>query len=195
MHIVRVIMRKLRECRSMPNGVLSFQSFSAWLWRRLRLQSSDELIDPRKRQLTAIIVVILAAVVAVVFYAFVNPIESRWAPQCSFYAITDYECPGCGLQRAIHSVLHGDFASAWSFNPFLFFIAPVGFCYLGVELSGRRLQRLRRVMFSSYALCALIAVTIAWWIVRNLWCPIFFVFADFWVVFLLFGNYVLTLTA
>ncbi|MDE5554069.1 MAG: DUF2752 domain-containing protein [Muribaculaceae bacterium] len=110
----------------------------------------------------------MATVIAVVFYSSVNPMESRWVPHCVFHAVTGYECPGCGLQRAIYSALHGDIAAAWSYNPFLFFIAPVGLCYLVVEISGLELPRLRRLLFSPIALWAIVAVTIIWWIARNI---------------------------
>ncbi|MDE6367639.1 MAG: DUF2752 domain-containing protein [Muribaculaceae bacterium] len=110
----------------------------------------------------------MATVIVVVFYIFVNPATSRWVPHCVFHTLTGYECPGCGLQRAVYATLHGDLAAAWNYNPFLFFIAPVGAGYLAVELSGSELSRLRRFMFSPIALWSLVAVTLVWWVVRNI---------------------------
>lgn len=126
------------------------------------------MINPLKRQSTATIGVIAALIVAVVFYYNVNPAECRWMPQCVFHNLTGYDCPGCGFQRALYAVLHGDIARAWKFNPFMFFIVPVGLCYLAVELSRRPLPKLRRIMFSPSVLYSLIGVIVIWWIVRNL---------------------------
>lgn len=120
-----------------------------------------------KRQHAAITGVIAAAVIAAVYFAAVDPVQSHLAPRCVFRSLTGFDCPGCGLQRALHALLHGDVAGAWTFNPFLFFIAPVGATYLFVELSRSPMPRLRKVMFSSVALWTLVAVTVAWWIARN----------------------------
>lgn len=85
-----------------------------------------------------------------------------------FRSLTGLDCPGCGFQRAAHAALHGRFAEAWHFNPFLFFIIPTGFAYLLVELTGNRFPRLRRIMMSVPALIALLAAVLIWWIVRNI---------------------------
>jgi len=73
---------------------------------------------------------IYAAVVAGVCLAvfllyFFPPAETRFYPRCIFYAVTGLECPGCGSLRAAHSILHGDFAAAFRFNPLLFVLLPL----------------------------------------------------------------------
>lgn len=55
---------------------------------------------------------------AVLFYL-LNPTEHDIFPRCLFNSLTGYYCPGCGSQRAIHSLLHLDFAGVVSYN-FLF---------------------------------------------------------------------------
>jgi len=60
--------------------------------------------------------IILAALVACCFlYAFDS--TRHHVPLCLFHALTGWECPGCGMWRASHCLLHGDFASAWKYNP------------------------------------------------------------------------------
>ena len=37
---------------------------------------------------------------------------------CPSVILTGFPCPGCGMTRAMLSILRGDFASAWRFHPF-----------------------------------------------------------------------------
>lgn len=55
---------------------------------------------------------------AILFFV-LNPAEHQLFPRCVFNAVTGYYCPGCGSQRAIHSLLHLDFEGVVSYN-FLF---------------------------------------------------------------------------
>ncbi len=51
------------------------------------------------------------AMLAVLFF-FLDPGEHALFPRCPFHLLTGYYCPGCGSQRAIHNLLHLDFAGA-----------------------------------------------------------------------------------
>lgn len=39
-------------------------------------------------------------------------------------------CPGCGLGRSIHSLLHGQWVRAWQFNPLGYLAIPILFLHL-----------------------------------------------------------------
>lgn len=54
---------------------------------------------------------------AVTVYFLFEPKEDSWYPKCPVYATTGLRCPGCGAQRSVHAVLHGDISKAFSFNP------------------------------------------------------------------------------
>lgn len=45
-----------------------------------------------------------------------TPGESPWLPSCPFHALTGLFCPGCGITRALHALLHGEFVKAFSMN-------------------------------------------------------------------------------
>jgi len=49
--------------------------------------------------------------------------ESLWP--CVFHAITGLHCPGCGLTRMLHALVHGDVARAWSMNPLAMIALPL----------------------------------------------------------------------
>ena len=121
------------------------------------------VINPRTR-LTAAACILVAVVV---IYFFVDPASTALAPRCLFKALTGFDCPGCGFQRALHAALHGDFATAWACNPALFFFIPVTGLYAFAELMPRRAGRLRRVLISPAAIIALALAFVAWWVIRN----------------------------
>ena len=49
--------------------------------------------------------------------------ESLWP--CVFHAVTGLHCPGCGLTRMLHALVHGDVARAWSMNPLAMIALPL----------------------------------------------------------------------
>lgn len=91
------------------------------------------------------------------------PGGNRFYPQCFFHSVTGLDCPGCGTTRALHSLLHGDVAAAFRFNPMLFVMAAVALCALPSLFRGERPRFLTRPWFGW---TAVVFVT-GFWIVRN----------------------------
>lgn len=107
----------------------------------------------------------LAAVAAVaVYYYFVDP-ESTPSPRCMFRLLTDYDCPGCGSQRALHALMHGRVAEAWSHNAAMFFAVPLAAAY---AVAGRLPAGAARLLRSPAFIFAIAAAIAAWWIGRNI---------------------------
>jgi len=46
-----------------------------------------------------------------------DPTSATWPLRCPSLALLGIFCPGCGSQRAIHSLLHGELGAAVSYNP------------------------------------------------------------------------------
>lgn len=109
----------------------------------------------------------LAAVAIILFYGLNDPSEVR-APRCFLKAITGYDCPGCGAQRALHALLHGNIAQAWHYNPALFFLVPLAAAYGAGEFFGLRNRYLDSLLYSRVTLYSLIAALLIWWVARNL---------------------------
>lgn len=119
----------------------------------------------RKIKIASAAVIVVAAGV---LYYLVNPADSVWAPKCVFRAVTGFECPGCGSQRLLHALLHGDIAAAWHANAYLLCMTPV--LLLMVYAAVRR-QRFPRLYASVNSIPVIIIVSIsliAWTILRNL---------------------------
>lgn len=44
---------------------------------------------------------------------------------CAFHVVTGLHCPGCGLTRMLHALVHGDVARAWTMNPLAVIALPL----------------------------------------------------------------------
>ena len=112
---------------------------------------------------------LLAAGALAVFYYMVDPAAAdMWTPRCAFRVLTGYDCPGCGAQRALHALLHGNLRAAWGYNPYIFFAVPVAVVYVLAYTFPGRLTRLRRMLFHPAAVAVILVSVLAWWIMRNI---------------------------
>lgn len=111
-------------------------------------------------------IVAMLVIAAVIYYVY-DPATTPF-PRCPFLVLTGWECPGCGSQRAIHSLLHLDFAAAWRYNAMLVLSIPYVVLLIVAEWIGRRRQsRLYRVLNSEVLIWSYFVLVVAWWILRN----------------------------
>lgn len=109
----------------------------------------------RRRYIVGIVAVVAGFVWV---YGTFDPADTAFFPRCPVHAATGWQCAGCGAQRAIHALLHGRFALAWSLNPLLPLVLPyVGFGFLVEHLSARR-PAWARFRKTAYGLPAIYAV-------------------------------------
>ncbi|MEO8378804.1 MAG: DUF2752 domain-containing protein [Acidobacteriota bacterium] len=114
---------------------------------------------------------LLAAAVAAagvwVLYTF-PPAAYSFYPRCVFFTLTGMQCPGCGITRASHQLLHGHVEQAFRLNPMLF--ALIGLTLYALPSLVRR-ERPRFLASPAFAWGAFLVIT-AFWIVRNTpWWP------------------------
>lgn len=98
-----------------------------------------------------------------------DPAESGGFLPCPFRSLTGWWCPGCGLTRATHHLLHGDVVQALRFNAFVVLIlAALSATWLVwlVRSAGRPLERLRVIPVRVQVLAA--SVLLGFALVRNL---------------------------
>jgi len=105
---------------------------------------------------------------AVVFY-FLNPVEHPIFPKCTFHSLTGYHCPGCGSQRAIHSLLHLNFRGVIS-NNFLFLPAMLLLLYHYIHpvLNNIFSWKLPNIFYYKRFPWIVFGTVILFWILRNL---------------------------
>lgn len=105
----------------------------------------------------------------VVFYVF-DPQEQEIFPKCTFKTVTGYDCPGCGSQRAIHDMLHLNFANAFSHNALMFVLIPYILLGVFMEFFGgkTRFSKLEKIFFGKWAAIGVLLVIMSFWIFRNI---------------------------
>lgn len=100
-------------------------------------------------------------------YTIMDPSASALFPKCPFYVFTSLKCPGCGSQRALHALLHGDIAGAFSYNALLVLAIPLVLVLTYAELTRKKNPRLYFSLHRPVYILTLAALIVGWWIFRN----------------------------
>lgn len=115
-----------------------------------------------------IILGMAALVVAIAVYYVFDPASSHLFPKCPFRLLTDYACPGCGSQRAIHSLLHLDIVGAFRHNAFLVITLPYTAVVIVAAMTRLKWNGFYRRVNNRYAILAFGIGAMVWWVVRNI---------------------------
>jgi hypothetical protein len=81
---------------------------------------------------------------------------------CPFKALTGIPCPGCGMTRAILSIIKGDFHGAIGYNPFSFFLLFMVVISVVPGKQAEKLPSIAPVVINYFFIVVLIAVLIFW---------------------------------
>lgn len=60
---------------------------------------------------------------SILYYRY-DPEMYNFFPECPFHKYTGLDCPGCGSQRAVHALLHGNILQALNYNVLLVLSLP-----------------------------------------------------------------------
>ena len=90
-------------------------------------------------------------------------------PLCPLRAFTGLYCPGCGMTRGLHQLLHGNVAAALAYNPLIVLIVPIVLYWLLSEivLVGWK-RELPRPRPTARQLWIVLVVVIAFGVLRNI---------------------------
>ncbi|QGY45007.1 DUF2752 domain-containing protein [Maribellus comscasis] len=111
---------------------------------------------------------ILFSGLAVLFFV-LDPIENALFPRCVFHSLTGYYCPGCGSQRAIHSLLHLDFASVVRNNVlFLPAVLLLIYHYSHPILNKSLNWKLPNIFYLKQTPWIILIVIVLFWVLRNI---------------------------
>jgi hypothetical protein len=98
-----------------------------------------------------------------------NPTTAGFFPVCPFNALTGLACPGCGMTRGLHALLHGDALGALDYNlllpGILFFF---GYLFVSLFLTAGRGRGLNFKVFTPLVIWGFFGFAIVFTILRNL---------------------------
>lgn len=102
-----------------------------------------------------------------------DPAHVAVFPRCPFYMLTGLQCPGCGIQRALHSLLHLDFRAAWHYNAFFAVVLSL-WSFIGMAgLLKDRFPLIFSLLHSRFFTFFCLFLCFAWWVGRNLFPSLF----------------------
>ena len=121
-----------------------------------------------KRVCVVVLGGVLLALPAILLYQ--NGPGSPGLPDCLFHDLTGFNCPGCGMTRATHAVLHGHPLAALRFNFLAMTLMPVLLFGLVLELIGWMRDKPLPVnlRFGRGVMWRWIGVVVACWVLRNI---------------------------
>ena len=114
------------------------------------------------------IYVLIALIFISIFYFVFDPMESKFMPQCVFHHLTGLQCMGCGSQRVIHSLLHGDLKGAFQANALVTLSLPFIFFLIWLEIYRVKYSRLYAKVFSSSVIWSIGIILALWFLIRNI---------------------------
>lgn len=109
----------------------------------------------------------VAAIGLCILYLKFEP-SSGLYPRCMFKMLTGLSCPGCGSQRAIHAIFHGDIKEAFSYNALFIIEIPLLALLIFSRLIGSRYPQLQRTLSSRFFILFILVTIIIWTIIRNI---------------------------
>ena len=114
-------------------------------------------------------IVILTAVVFIPLLYFFADARIHAFPKCPFYSMVHLYCPGCGSQRALSALLHGDILEAMHDNvlmmlflPFFMYDAFIQLRYTGMKM---------RLWYDPLFVKIVLGMVLSFWVLRNI--PLF----------------------
>lgn len=111
-----------------------------------------------------------AGIILLAMYYLFDPVASIWTPKCPFRVLTGWQCPGCGLQRALHSLLQGNPWEAIRYNYFLLLAGPyvVLFGIRTLMPQGKARERLTKRIEDRRVVRLYVITFGVWLVVRNI---------------------------
>lgn len=99
-----------------------------------------------------------------------DPITFPLTPKCPTKLLFKIDCPSCGIQRAIHALLLGNFSEAIRYNYYLLLAFPyAGFIMINyLFLQGQLKEKCSRIIENRYVVIFYVSTYLLWFLIRNL---------------------------
>lgn len=127
-------------------------------------------IERFREAITRYLLPILVPVLAVFFYFYDPAKQQRFFLTCVFHQCTGLHCPGCGGQRAVHQLLHGNLNQAADYNLMLVLAVPLLLANAVVHLLNLFLNQkiIIRLWHSPLFARIVLIFVVAFFVLRNL---------------------------
>lgn len=89
-------------------------------------------------------------------------------PKCMVHELTGWNCPGCGSQRMLHAILHGNIAEAWHYNALFVILIPILIPMTYLELRKHTHPKAYAAINSVPVILSIASAIVIWGVVRNL---------------------------
>ena len=103
-------------------------------------------------------------------YYFFDARKESFFPVCPLWKLTGFYCPGCGSQRAVSALLHGDILSAFSYNLLIPFSIPV-IVYGGIaefqHIFNKEIIK-NNFFYKPWFACSVFVIVVLFFILRNI---------------------------
>ena len=109
---------------------------------------------------------IVAAGAILLLYFLVEPKNGN-LPKCFFHEITGLYCPGCGVQRSFHALIHGHILTAIDFNLLFILLLPLIIYFIIVFIMDKKYSSSSFIYKKEFSISVLIVV-VSFWALRNL---------------------------
>ena len=110
----------------------------------------------------------LSLIAGAVYLFIFEPGRTGFFPLCPFRQLTGLQCPGCGTTRALHELVHGQFAAAFRLNPLLLIASPfLVWAFLRYSVIALQGGMPRKNMLPAPYIYTIFFVVVSFWIFRN----------------------------
>lgn len=113
---------------------------------------------------------IIGLIALAFIYQKYDPAKYSLFPKCPFHLLTGFDCPGCGSQRAMHALLHGNLREAMGYNILLVISIPFLMVHFYHKLRSAWLKKDIRwaVVYHPLTPKIIFVVVALFWISRNI---------------------------
>lgn len=100
---------------------------------------------------------------------YVDPTKASFLPACPMLTFTGFACPGCGMTRGLHALLHGDVLTALNYNALIpFFVVFAVYLFISMLLVVFRGRGIPKWTYTPQTLFSVLIIMFLFAFVRNL---------------------------
>lgn len=108
-----------------------------------------------------------AAVVAIALLFFFVDARTHAFPKCPFYSVFHLHCPGCGSQRALSALLHGNVFFALHENALMLLFLPLLLYSALINMRSNGKQK-ALIFYNLFFVRFVLIAVILFWLLRNI---------------------------